>query len=369
MSGNSDSTTPKVLVAPLDWGLGHATRCIPLVHALLAKNMQVTLAGEGACEGLLKLEFPELPFLHLPGYRVEYGRNRLEMMGKMLWQIPRLLECIDEEQEWLNGIMETEKFDIIFADNRYGLFHPDAYSVFIGHQLLIKTSLGALADGFLQPFQLDLINKFNECWVPDLPGEVNLAGDLSHPDNLPRIPVSYIGPLSRLQKQQGAEEHLLVLLSGPEPQRSIFEQLLLEQLEGYSGKVFFVRGLPGETALPEEKTDIEFVNHLPAKQLNEAISKASVVIARCGYSTVMDLITMEKKSVLIPTPGQTEQEYLAEHLMQYGMALCFSQEELNLRAALPLTREFNYYFPPVDQGELLNAAIDSLQQKLMQAPV
>ncbi len=322
--------------------------------------MQVTLAGEGACETLLRKEFPQLSFLPLRGYRVEYGRSKLELMGKMLWQIPRLLECIDEERDWLAEVMKTEEFDVVISDNRYGLTHPDAFCVFVGHQLLIKTSLGDIVDNLLQPFQLDLINKFNACWVPDLPGIVNLAGDLSHPENMPRVPVSYVGLLSRLVKKQKPAEHLLVVISGPEPQRTIFEEIILEQAVHVREKILVARGLPGDQALPAVPPHVTMVNHLSAEELNEAMASASFVISRCGYSSVMDIARMQKKSILVPTPGQTEQEYLSGHLMQYGMALCFAQEDFDLVMALRYAGEFNYYFPPELEEDLLTEAVQQL---------
>lgn len=369
MSGNPPAMRRKVLVAPLDWGLGHATRCIPLINALVREQTEVVIAAEGRGEQLLRLEFPELRFLELKGYRVEYGRSRWEMLGKMLWQIPKILECIDEEKEWLAAVMRSEHFDIVIADNRYGLTHPDAHCIFVGHQMIIKTSLGDIVDELLQPFQLDMINKFDECWIPDLPGAINLAGELSHPENLPRIPVSYIGPLSRMKFPQnsGEGDHLLVMISGPEPQRTLFEQQVLEQLTNYKGNVMMVRGLPGDTTLLSIPDHIKVINHLPAAELNDAMSNASLIIARCGYSTIMDVVKLQKKSILVPTEGQTEQEYLSSHLIQHGIALCFEQASLNLMEAIDMAGHFNYYFPPFEE-QLLDIAIKQINNKADRIP-
>jgi predicted glycosyltransferase len=261
----------------------------------------------------------------------------------MLLQIPRILNAIRYEHYWLDGVMRQYRFDLIISDNRYGLYHRDTYSVFITHQLLIKTPF-RMMERLLQRSNYRLINRFYECWVPDVAFPPYLAGELAHPAVLPKVPVKYIGALSRLRFEPSgaAGEHLLVLLSGPEPQRSILEEKILQQLEHLDRKILLVRGVPGETSIPYAAPHVRICNHMPAKQLNDAFAQASLVISRCGYSTVMDLMATRKKSILIPTPGQTEQEYLAQHLMQQQLALCIPQDEFKLEAALQLAASFPY---------------------------
>ena len=157
------------------------------------------------------------------------------------------------------------------------------------------------------------INRFSECWIPDEENENGLAGQLSHPALLPSIPVHYLGILSRLKKLDMEEKkrHLFISLSGPEPQRSSFEEKIIQAIAHYNGTATIVRGLPGEAVLIPSTNDILFFNHLPSDELNKEMQKAEYVISRSGYSTVMDIVTLGKKSILIATPGQTEQEYLA----------------------------------------------------------
>ena len=367
MNIEESSFKPRILVAPLDWGLGHATRSIPLINKLLDFNCTVFLAGEGRVRSLLENEFPTLNFLDLKGYNITYSKNRWTLPFSIGAQIPKILSTIDDEQIWLQNVIKEHGIDAVISDNRYGLYHPAIPSIFITHQLLIKTGFGKFADGLLQQFNYDFINRFTECWIPDEEGDSNLGGDLSHPDEKPEIPLKYLGPLSRfnnLPAESVEETHLLLLISGPEPQRSILEQLLIEQLSDYNDKVVFVRGLPGNTDQLETGDHIEVYDHLPAKELKQKFEQAHLVISRCGYSTVMDLAAMKKKCILIPTPGQTEQEYLATYLMQHNFALCIDQDKFKLTQALNLAASYNYSFPNLDSSNQLTNAIQNLLSSL-----
>lgn len=370
MNAQDSPVKPRILVAPLDWGLGHATRCIPIIRQLLHHQCEVWLAGEGRQEVLLRTEFPDLTFLPLKGYNVEYGKSRWDLLGKMALQVPRLLQTIDEEHRWLEEVQEYYRFDAVISDNRYGLSHEDVHSVFITHQLRIKTPFGGLGEGILQKLNNEFIDQFSECWVPDVAEEPNLSGDLSHSGQKPSVPLHYIGPLSRFTPaaESTTGRHLLVLLSGPEPQRTILEELVLGQLTEYKEPVVVVRGLPGAANTPEVPAHIRVFNHLPAADLQQVIEDAHLVIARCGYSTVMDLMTLQKRSILIPTPGQTEQEYLAEHLMLHALAFCIPQSRFRLAAALELSAAFNYRLQPFTQPRLLESAIAGLVHRLQPAP-
>lgn len=355
---------PRILVAPLDWGLGHATRCIPLVEALLARGCLVWLAGEGAQQHLLQEAFPELPFLHLPGYRIRYARTAGGLAWKMVQQYPRLLRAIRQEQEWLQEKMASHAFDAVISDNRYGLCHPDAACIFITHQLRIKSWLGRWTETLLQKKNYKYISRFQACWIPDKEGAASLAGELSHPAKKPPVPVRYIGWLSRFRKLSLSEKegHILVVLSGPEPQRSLLEEKIIQGISHYEGTATVVRGLPGSTGLIPSTNMIRFINHLPARELNEEMQQAEWVISRSGYSTIMDLVSVGKKSVLVPTPGQTEQEYLAAYLAGKGMAATISQKDFTLELALSKARNCNYTLPEAANSSLLSEAVDELLQ-------
>ena len=320
----------KLLVAPLDWGLGHATRCVPIIRDLLGIGCEVWLAGEGAQEKILREEFSSLPFLPLKGYRVKYSKNALA--GKMLLQIPAILRSIKEENNWLRQQVNEHAFEAVISDNRYGLYHENIFSVLMTHQLAIKSPFGKWSEGVLQKWNYRLINHFDECWIPDEEGKNNLAGKLSHPNILPSIQVKYLGPLTRFEKSNAEpkDDHLLVILSGPEPQRSILENKIFDQIVNYTGTATVVRGLPQEKNIIPSTNSIQIYNHLSTAELNNEMMKAGLVISRSGYSTIMDIAGLEKKSILIPTPGQTEQEYLADYLMKKQFAFSVSQEKFSL---------------------------------------
>lgn len=351
----------RILVAPLDWGLGHATRCIPIIKELLKNDCEVWLAGEGRQEVLFRYEFPDLPFLSLPGYNIKYSKTSGGFFLKMILQIPGILRLVRSEHRWLNKTIGTHGFDGVISDNRFGLHHSHVPSVFITHQLTIKTPLGKWNEKILQKWNYKYISRFRECWVPDLVGENNLAGKLSHPSIMPNIPVKYIGSLSRFEEKDQSEirGHLLFILSGPEPQRTILENKVINDVSHYPGTATVVRGLPlAQTVIPSTSM-IKFYNHLPAMELNEEVVKADWVISRPGYSTIMDLARTQKKSILIPTPGQTEQEYLAKVLGQKKVAFSIAQKEFSLSPALEKAKTFNYRFPSVADSNTLQVTIKS----------
>lgn len=356
---------PRVLVAPLDWGLGHATRCIPLVRELILQGAEVWLAAEGTQASLLKEEFPGLSLLELKGYRVKYAKTARGLIWQMFRQWPRLRRIVREEHQWLLEQTALHGFDAVISDNRYGLYHPNIPSVFITHQLLIRSPLGKWTESILQKSNYRYINRFKECWVPDLPGHPNLAGVLSHPEKKPATALVYTGPLTRFTFQ-GTEEkkkHLLILLSGPEPQRSLLENIIIDQISHYPGTATVVRGLPGHAQMIPSTGMIRFYNHLTAEELQKEIEKASLVICRSGYSTVMDLAALQKKCFFIPTPGQTEQEYLAGYARENGWAPYVLQHEFDLNRVLETAAGFSYQpFPEANKNWLQGAVGRFLHQ-------
>lgn len=351
------ASTGRVLLAPLDWGLGHATRCIPIVRELISKGCEPWIACDGSQQVLLQAELPQTTFLPLTGYRVRYAKTAPGLLWQMIRQSPRLLQVIKKEHEWLKQAVDRYGFKAVISDNRYGLHHPGIHSIFITHQLTIKSPLGRWSESLLRKKNYGYINHFNECWVPDTEGSDNLAGELSHPSQLPHTPVRYIGPLSRFEKSGITErkDHLLFILSGPEPQRTILENKIINAIAAYAGTATIVRGLPGYESLIPSTNMIRFYNHLPADALNKEIAQAEYVISRSGYSTVMDLAVMNKKSILIPTPGQTEQEYLAKYLKEKKLAYTVSQSEFELEEALEKAKELSYSFSGLSTSSIKDA--------------
>lgn len=340
---NKKTLKKRILLAPLDWGLGHATRCIPLVKLLIKLGAEPILAAEGSIASLLQKEFPDLIIIRLKGYKVKYSKNKNLFFFKMLSQAPGIIKMIKYEKSWLNHIITTHEIDGVISDNRFGLYSNKVPCIFITHQLAIQTGNAAL-NTLSQKINYSYINKFSECWVPDLEGTGNIAGTLSHPQKLPGIPVKYLGILSRFEKKAIEKDiDLLVMISGPEPQRSIFETILFQQLKDTNRKVLFLRGMPatGEEVIPGNK-NISILNHVPAATLNEMVLRSKLIITRCGYSTIMDLIALNQKAILVPTPGQTEQEWLAKHLMEKKIFYTVSQEHFSLEKDIENMQQFDY---------------------------
>ena len=337
---------PRILLAPLDWGLGHTTRCIPLIREFLEQNCEMWIAANEIQQAVLKAEFPFLNFLFLPGYQVRYSRTGRGLFWKMLVQLPKIFRSARRENKWLKKMVNEINPDVIISDNRFGFYSKAIPSIFITHQLQIETRLGKTSEKILRRLNFKYINRFSECWIPDAEGEQNLAGELSHPRVKPKIKLRYLDLLSRFQHNQVLspmiKNHLLILLSGPEPQRTILEDQIIREIAHYPATATIVRGLP--TALNQIPSTgmIKFYNHLAAKDLQNEIEKAEWVIGRCGYSTVMDMMKLCKKSILIPTPGQTEQEYLAQHLSENQLAFCIDQKEFSINYALQQASAFDF---------------------------
>ena len=345
---NNPPSGPRVLVAPLDWGLGHATRCIPIIYALLDEDCEVFLCGDGATGLLLRKEFPALQFLPIINYKVRYSRYKKFLPLKLLIQLPRVLLTIYKEHTWLKRVVKTYKLDGIISDNRFGLYHKTTRSIYVTHQLLIKTS-SRFTERIAQKIHYFFIRKYSKCWIPDALQD-GIAGELSHPKSQPAN-IEYIGPLSRFEDLPGIQKKydLLITISGPEPQRTIFEKILINDLTSYKGKAIFVRGLPGNTNSDISiNENIEVVNHLSSKELNIAMLQSDLVIGRSGYTTIMDLLKLHKNAVLVPTQGQSEQEYLAEYLSRKKIFYSETQDKFSLKDVLEKVASFPFFNPSLD---------------------
>ena len=353
----------RILIAPLDWGLGHTTRCLPIVKAFQRQGAEISVACNEPQAGLLKPEIQGIRLLRLEGYGLQYAGSERTTTLKIALQIPKILTSIKRENQWLRDLLNREKFDLVISDNRYGLHHPSVYSIFMTHQLRIQVPFSSWLENRLQKRNYHFINQFDECWIPDLPNEPNLAGSLSHPAKLPATKVKYIGPISRFKEvKSNLNSHdLVIIISGPEPQRTIFEKKCLSELKDFNGTAIVVRGLPVETTHLENSGNVSFFNHLPADELGEILGRAKFVVSRSGYSTIMDMAALKKKSIFIPTPGQTEQEYLAEYLMEKKFCFAIKQKDFSLQAALSRATNFEY----ADFSQYSMSQIDTIAQGYM----
>jgi predicted glycosyltransferase len=361
----------RVLVAPLDWGLGHASRCIPLINLLLEKKCTVIIAGSGRSLELLKNEFPSLKHFVLAGYDPQYPSSGA-MVAKMAAQLPRFLSVIRKEHDQIEKIVVDEKIDVVISDNRFGCWSARAKSVFITHQsnILMPKRFGWL-QGWVRKMNHRIMKKFTVCWIPDLPGEKSLAGMLGKTDHRKSKALSlrHIGILSRFQsfqrsaenkKQPSSRYDLLCIFSGPEPQRTLLEKIVVSQLAQLKLRVSIVRGIPASEKKEDLTVDADVIDFATSPQLWQLINLSEIILARSGFSTVMDLATVQKKAIFIPTPGQTEQEYLAARLMEQKIAFSVPQKNFNLAAAMKQVIQYQGFAELSMDHALLHEAIDEV---------
>ena len=318
----------RILVAPLNWGLGHATRCIPIINALLQEGFAPIIASDGDSLALLSKEFPNLPTIELPTYNISYSKNGKLFKLKLLNDLPKILKAIKAEKEAVESILNHNDIAGIISDNRLGVRSKKVPSVFITHQLQV---LSGNTTWLSTKMHKEIIKKFNACWVPDVEDEeVNLSGILGHVKGFD-VNVKYIGPLSRFTKSDTDIKHdLLVLLSGPEPQRSFLETKLLEALKSYSGDVVFVKGVIEKEQTKQVQGHLTIYNFMTSNLLEKTMKESALVLSRSGYTTIMDLAKLNKKAFFIPTPGQFEQEYLAKRLSEMQIAPSCHQDEFKI---------------------------------------
>jgi UDP-N-acetylglucosamine:LPS N-acetylglucosamine transferase len=317
----------KILVAALDWGIGHASRCVPIIKELQEQGAEVYLAASGRAYHFFQKEFPNLPLFTLAQHNFKYYSNSMVMNMAMQW--PKIVYANWKDQQQIRQIVKEYQINGIISDNRFGCYHSKVHSVFMSHQLHLKLPALPLANWvFNQRLNHRFIQNFDACWVPDSNGLFSLSGNLSQPP-LP-IPTSYLGILSRLQPlSTDFQYEYLFLLSGPEPQRTRLEQKLLNALPYLKGKVLLVQGKTEQLEQKQEER-LEVCSFLTSKDLAKAIASSRRIICRSGYSTLMDLVKMNRTALLIPTPGQTEQEHLAKSLSEKGFFTMQSQKNLNL---------------------------------------
>ena len=356
----------KILIAPLDWGLGHTTRCIPLIRYLLQEGHQVLVAAEGAPARLLQENFPGIALLPLEGYRIRYSRNKRNFTFRILLQIPKILATIKRERKWLSQMQQIHCFDLVLSDNRYGLYQSGVPCCILTHQLQIKSGQGRLADALLRTLHYRMLNRFDACWIVDEATDGGLSGDLAHPSVLP-LRATYIGILSQFEQVPPAlknQEHkILVLLSGPEPMRGQLEALVMAQLRSLPQyECTVVAGNPSGTIPTDIPQHVVYHTHLAAAALASLLAEAALVICRSGYSTVMDLAVMGKRALLIPTPGQTEQEYLAQYLQQKKYYSTVPQDRLLLAADIP--KALSATWSPVKPSDFSSGVIAVLSPLL-----
>ncbi|MBI3503093.1 MAG: glycosyltransferase [Bacteroidetes bacterium] len=345
----------RILVAPLDWGLGHATRCIPIIKYLLGKKCEVIISADGRMLQLLQKEFPSCQFVIISGYNISYPKNG-SMVLKMAAQIPKILSGIKREHEQLKKIIKEKKIDAVISDNRFGLWSREVPCVFITHQLMVKSPFG---EKLIYRLNKKYISKYSDCWIPDVPEKNNLSGDLSHKFSLPKN-AKYIGILSRFASSKkrfldSSRNDILIILTGPEPQRTLFEKKIIEQVSSMKKSVLIVQGITEKNERKKISENVSIVSYFATEELQKEIFSSEIILSRPGYSTIMDLAVLGKKAIFVPTPGQTEQEYLAKYFSETKIAYSVSQKKFDLEVALKESEKYSGFIENYLGEEFKNA--------------
>jgi len=324
----------RILIAPLDWGLGHASRCIPIARQLEKHGFDVVFAASGRPLDLLMGEFPNRDFIKLDGYDIHYPKNG-NMAWSMIRQSLKIWKGIRKENKALKQIVEDFAIDGVISDNRFGMYSKKVPSVFVTHQLHIQSPI---LRQWIQNVNFKYIEKYDACWIPDTEEHL-LSANLTK-GQLPQVDCHFIGGLSRFEPLEKTDElDILAVISGPEPQRTLFENILKQQLLASKKKALLVLGKT-EDHSEQHIENLKIVGHLKSEELNQAMVNATVVISRSGYSTVMDLAKLNKKAIFVPTPGQTEQLYLAKYYYDKQLTFAMPQHSFDLAIALEKMKDF-----------------------------
>lgn len=351
-----------ILICPLNWGLGHASRCIPLIKILNQDGHHVIIAAAGPAARLLKNVFPDNDCIIFGDYNIRYSKGD-HLVRTILWQIPKVLFHIVREHHKVKSIVKKYNIDTLISDNRFGLWNRKIRTVYVTHQLFIKSPTeNRMIEKWLQNIHFFFIKKYDVCWIPDLQGDFKLSGTLSGKSTIPAN-ARYIGLLSDFCDGPPATTpryDVCAVISGPEPQRSIFQQLVMEQLKKSEKKAVVILGMPAKEKICSTEKNITVFNYLPADEIKKYFMCSEIVIARAGYSTIMDLVVTGRKAILVPTPGQTEQEYLAAYLKHKKIFFSVSQKDFDLDTALTNSADYSGVFVPCDKPMLQKIILSTI---------
>ena len=341
--------------------MGHATRCVPIINELINQNAEPVIAAYGKGYEFLKNEFKHLTIIKLPGFKLTYPRSKLLRLKIILW-LPVLFFTIIRENFSLRKLIKNYNINVVISDGRYGLYSHEIPSVFVTHQVLIK--LPGIIRFLEYPIYLmnrSIINKFTFRWFPDIEGEPNLSGDLCHKYNTEND--TFIGPLNRFTPFADTENrnHIdaLIIISGLEKQRSVFEEIVFLEVKNCDKKIVVLQGIPGSERNFEINQNVKVYSHLDSRSIYKLIDQSDLVICRSGYTTIMELSAIGKKAVLVPTPGQTEQEYLAAYYEKKMYTPFFTQDKFNLKEAFEKVGGYAG-IPKIGNPDLLKHAVNQL---------
>lgn len=368
----------KVLVAPLDWGLGHATRCAPIIQAFIEKGCEVEVAVVKGNAQILREMFPNVRQRLCPSYNVVYPKHGYNMGFWLLKNSVHLNKVVRAERRFVEEMVRLHGYDIIVSDNRFAFYSNKAYSIYMTHQRRIAFPKAfRMFESIGKVWHATVMSRYDEIWVPDIPEKPGYAGSLSHTGICSR-PLRFVGALSRFmlpmigKKTKAAPKadvakdlKIVAVISGVEPARSRFEAKLRYVLAQIPGKHVMILGKPTAGQKTWREGNITFYTHLPSDEFAQTVSRAEWVLSRGGYSTVMDMAVLGAKCIFVPTPGQYEQIILARELSAAGYAASISEDRLGVDIVMDmLSRENVEVLPKVADAELLCSAVSDVLRKV-----
>lgn len=355
---------PLVVLSMLNWGFGHLTRCFPIIRSLIELKKQLLIVCTPAQQEVLARSFDGLIFFNAADDTPRYGKTKATTLLRLSLQAPFQLMKVKRDNKLLERLSQEYDIELIISDNKYGFYHSRIPSVILTHQLNIQTGLGKWADAVANRINRKLLSRFREVWVVDGVGKNSLAGSLSAASDNIDARVKWIGTLNRLQiRAQKGSEKLLIILSGPEPQRTILEELIVHQLPVNHRHITLIRGTKknfSQQAL-QKLTSLQFTNWIDLAglaEIEQLLSQTEWVLGRAGYTSLMEWVTGGWKSIVIPTPGQAEQEYLGYYLMQRGWVFSVEQNNFDLQDSIKKAAAFSY-------SEMRPAAADKNEIKAL----
>ena len=322
----------KIIYAVCSWGLGHATRSLPVIRKFITEGNEVAIISNGRTLELLKKELGDnIEYFDIPDYPMLLSENSRQFMAKSIIYWPTFIARMESGLQRLKKILENRKCDRIISDARYDMYSRTIPSFFISHQMRIMNPLRLeMFERGSEIFNLFFFKRFAGIIVPDYT-EDNLSGDLSH--NLKKInenKLHYVGVLSDFKKKQMKKDiDYLISISGPEPQRTMLEEKLLPQLDDLKGNTIVTLGKT-ESMDKLNKKGIETYSFLTKEKREDLLNRSKLVISRSGYSTILDLAVIGTKALMTPTPGQVEQEYLGQYHNKKGTFYSVQQEKIEL---------------------------------------
>lgn len=339
----------KILVAPLDWGLGHATRIVPLVEAIQSCGHEIILAADNRPYQFLATRFPELKIVRCSGYNITYPEKG-NLLLHLLKNSVSFYKTVEAEQRMATELADQLNADVVVSDNRLNFRASGRRNIYMTHQLNIKAGL---LSSVATKLHRKYYNRFDEVWVPDNIGDANISGALGHDADC-AVPLFYLGAQTRFSSfgkvEVSPHGKVVVLLSGPEPQRTLFEEIVIAELIRTGINAIVLRGMPGKTEIAHPAPNIEMVSHMNDDAMMRTIAGADVVISRSGYSTLCDLAQLNKRLIAVPTPGQTEQEYLAELHAAGNRLVKAEQSDFNLQTCMQKVQSMQPFCVPVENN-------------------